>query len=106
MTTQKINVIIQDDTDNFNGEYQYISGDNHYEKVGNPSKYLAYNEGGAKFLNDGNQYYWVIPCSDFELLFDKTINFSKYSGGYKAVTITRVQEKKRSTAAKKIKWSK
>lgn len=105
MTTQKINVVIDKDTDGFNGIYNYISADNLYKKDGLENKFLAYNEGGVKFLREGSQYYWVIPCNDFELIFNKTTNFTKYSGGFVAVTITRISEIKKSTAVgKKRKW--
>ena len=103
-----INVVIDKDTNGFNGVYIYDEVINKYVKGDNSYPYpfiMGYSEGGINFTYQGSQYYWVIPCSDFELIFDKTTNFTKYSGGFVAVTITRILEIKKSTkAGKKIKW--
>lgn len=105
MTISKIiNVIIENDTNNFSGQYNYIQGSLNYYEKDDQEYLLVYSSGGVSFLNKDGQYYWLIPCNDFELLYNKTIPFNKNSGGTANVTVTPISEKKRSRRGNKIKW--
>ena len=103
-----INVVIDKDTQGFNGVYIYDEVINKYIKGDNSYPYpfiMGYSEGGINFTYQGSQYYWVIPCNNYELLFNKTTQFSKYSGGFVEVTIIEIQNKKRSRRGNKTKWT-
>ena len=97
-----INVVIDKDTNGFNGVYIYDEVTNRYIKG---DKELRLQSELIKFVYSGSQYYWRGGNGvDFSIVLNKTTQFEKYSGGFTNVTITEIQNKKRSRRGNKTKW--
>lgn len=106
---KKINIEVDKDV-YFSGEYTYNENLDRYEwqRAQYDLCTLAYYEGGVKLSNiNTSLFYTAVPVNDFENLIDGVQRtWGKSTGGGALIRITGIKTVQKSTATKKIKWSK